>query len=119
MWLQDVMDIPLGCHGATDQYQGDRVLLEMASHTITPAMGVVCLCKAKAGLRSSPLGLYTRTRLPSLLILNLGSSLKTTWFHFATVQFPRARHHSKRRRRSKRLFPIVIFPLLGEYLSEG
>ncbi|GFT19787.1 hypothetical protein TNCV_4992511 [Trichonephila clavipes] len=20
MWLQDVMDIPLGCHGATDQY---------------------------------------------------------------------------------------------------
>ncbi|GFV06746.1 uncharacterized protein TNCV_1611591 [Trichonephila clavipes] len=26
------------------------------------------------------------------------SSLKTTWFHFAAVQFPRARHHSKRRR---------------------
>ncbi|GFX24052.1 hypothetical protein TNCV_2435461 [Trichonephila clavipes] len=20
MWLQDVMDIPLGCHGASDQY---------------------------------------------------------------------------------------------------
>ncbi|GFU83316.1 hypothetical protein TNCV_3739271 [Trichonephila clavipes] len=20
MWLQDVMDIPLGCHGVTDQY---------------------------------------------------------------------------------------------------
>ncbi|GFX14700.1 uncharacterized protein TNCV_4016981 [Trichonephila clavipes] len=26
-------------------------------------------------------------------------SLKTTWFHSAAVQFPRAWHHSKRRRR--------------------
>ncbi|GFW57011.1 uncharacterized protein TNCV_3472941 [Trichonephila clavipes] len=40
----------------------------------------------------------TRTRLSSLLRLNLDSSLKTTWFHSAAVQFPRARHHSKRRR---------------------
>ncbi|GFT78187.1 uncharacterized protein TNCV_429861 [Trichonephila clavipes] len=43
----------------------------MASHTITSAVGVVCRCKAKAGLRHSP-----------------------------RVQFPRARHHSKRRCRS-------------------
>ncbi|GFX80051.1 uncharacterized protein TNCV_2891061 [Trichonephila clavipes] len=33
------------------------------------------------------------------MILNLNSSLKTTWFHSAAVQFPCARHHSKRRRR--------------------
>ncbi|GFY20137.1 uncharacterized protein TNCV_2148301 [Trichonephila clavipes] len=69
----------------------------MAPHTITPAVGVVCRCKAKAGLRRSPWGLHTRTRLSSLLRLNLDSSLKTTWFHSAAVQFPRARHHSKRR----------------------
>ncbi|GFX52784.1 uncharacterized protein TNCV_3719741 [Trichonephila clavipes] len=36
--------------------------------------------------------------LSSLLRLNLDSSLKTTWFHSAAVQFPRARNHSKRRR---------------------
>ncbi|GFV44555.1 e3 ubiquitin-protein ligase RNF13 [Trichonephila clavipes] len=50
----------------------------MASHTITPAVEVVCLCKAKAGLRRSLRGLYTRTRLSILLRLNLDSSLKTT-----------------------------------------
>ncbi|GFT42025.1 uncharacterized protein TNCV_1668421 [Trichonephila clavipes] len=38
-------------------------------------------------------------RLSLLLILNLNSSLKTTWFHFAAVQFPHAQHHSKRKRR--------------------
>ncbi|GFX77556.1 uncharacterized protein TNCV_4026061 [Trichonephila clavipes] len=27
------------------------------------------------------------------------ASLKTTWFHSTAIQFPRARHHSKRRRR--------------------
>ncbi|GFX45133.1 uncharacterized protein TNCV_3431811 [Trichonephila clavipes] len=27
------------------------------------------------------------------------TSLKTIWFHSATVQFPRPRHHSKQRRR--------------------
>ncbi|GFX57337.1 e3 ubiquitin-protein ligase RNF13 [Trichonephila clavipes] len=31
----------------------------------------------------------------NLLRLNLDSSLKTTWFHSAAVQFPRARHHLK------------------------
>ncbi|GFT08765.1 uncharacterized protein TNCV_663131 [Trichonephila clavipes] len=71
----------------------------MAPHTITPAVGAVCRCKAKAGLRRSPRGLHTRTRLSSLLRLNLDSSLKTTWFHSAAVQFPHVRHHSKRRRR--------------------
>ncbi|GFX99992.1 uncharacterized protein TNCV_260281 [Trichonephila clavipes] len=72
----------------------------MAPHTIAPAVGAVCRCKAKAGLRRSPRGFHTRTRLSSLLRLNnLDLSLKTTWFQSAAVQFPRARHHSKRRRR--------------------
>ncbi|GFV67836.1 uncharacterized protein TNCV_926021 [Trichonephila clavipes] len=79
--------------------RGDRVLLAMAPHTITPAVGAVCGCKAKAGLRRSARGLHTRTRLSSLLRLNLDSSLKTTWFHSAAVQSPSARHHSKRRLR--------------------
>ncbi|GFS81681.1 uncharacterized protein TNCV_2706351 [Trichonephila clavipes] len=70
----------------------------MTPHTLTPDVRAVCLCKAKAGLRRSPRGLHTRTRLSSLLRLNLDSSLKTTWFHSAAVHFPRARHHSKRRR---------------------
>ncbi|GFX20416.1 e3 ubiquitin-protein ligase RNF13 [Trichonephila clavipes] len=39
----------------------------MKPHTITPAVGVVCRCKAKAGLRHSPRGLQTRTQLSSLL----------------------------------------------------
>ncbi|GFU72031.1 uncharacterized protein TNCV_1459251 [Trichonephila clavipes] len=69
------------------------------THTITPAVGVVCRCKAKAGLRRSKRRLHTRTRLSSLLKLNLDSSLKTTWFYFAAVLFPHARHHSKRRSR--------------------
>ncbi|GFV61197.1 uncharacterized protein TNCV_499891 [Trichonephila clavipes] len=69
----------------------------MAPHTITPVVGVVCRFKAKAGLRRSPRGLHIRIRLLSLLRLNLDSLLKTTWFPSAAVQFPRARHHSKRR----------------------
>ncbi|GFT27623.1 uncharacterized protein TNCV_3570041 [Trichonephila clavipes] len=71
----------------------------MASHTITLAVRVMCRCKAKAGLRRSPQGLYTRTRLSLLLRLNLDSSLYTTWFHSAAIHFPSARHLSKRRRR--------------------
>ncbi|GFW84451.1 uncharacterized protein TNCV_3089681 [Trichonephila clavipes] len=59
----------------------------------------MCRCKTKAGLRRSPRGLHIRTRLSPLLRLNLDSSLKTTWYHSAAVQFPRAWHHSKRRRR--------------------
>ncbi|GFU66151.1 uncharacterized protein TNCV_2858241 [Trichonephila clavipes] len=77
----------------------DRVLQEMAPHTITPTVGAVHRCKAKAGLRRSPRDLHTRIRLSSLLRLNLDSSLKTTWFHSAAVQFSRKRHHSKRRSR--------------------
>ncbi|GFW44134.1 hypothetical protein TNCV_3854951 [Trichonephila clavipes] len=45
----------------------DRVQQAMAPHTITPAVGAVRRCKAKAGLRRSPRGLHTRTRLSSLL----------------------------------------------------
>ncbi|GFU01063.1 e3 ubiquitin-protein ligase RNF13 [Trichonephila clavipes] len=57
--------------------RGDRVLYSMAPRTITSTVGVVCRCKAKARLRRSPRGLQTRTRLSSLLRLNLNSSLKT------------------------------------------
>ncbi|GFX10859.1 e3 ubiquitin-protein ligase RNF13 [Trichonephila clavipes] len=71
----------------------------MAPHTITPAVGAACCCKAKAGLRRSPRGLHTRTRLSSLQRLNMNSSLKTTWFHSTAVQFPRARYPSKRKHR--------------------
>ncbi|GFX49890.1 uncharacterized protein TNCV_1031411 [Trichonephila clavipes] len=71
----------------------------MSPHTITPAVGAVCRCKEKAELRCSPRSLHTRTRLSSLLRLNLDSSLKTSWFHSAAVQLPRAGHHSKRRHR--------------------
>ncbi|GFV70439.1 uncharacterized protein TNCV_4798581 [Trichonephila clavipes] len=78
--------------------RGERVFREMAPHAIAPAVKAVCRCKAKVGLRRSPRGLHTRTRLSSLLRLNLDSSLKTAWFHSAAVQFPRAQHHSKRRR---------------------
>ncbi|GFX54482.1 uncharacterized protein TNCV_1586671 [Trichonephila clavipes] len=67
----------------------------MAPPAITPAVGVVCHCKAKAGFRHSPLDILTRTRLLSLLRLNLDSSQKTIWFYSAAVQFPRARHPSK------------------------
>ncbi|GFW66607.1 e3 ubiquitin-protein ligase RNF13 [Trichonephila clavipes] len=49
----------------------------MAPYTITPAVGALCRCKAKAGLRRSPRDLHTQTRLSSLLRLNLDSSLKT------------------------------------------
>ncbi|GFW90086.1 uncharacterized protein TNCV_3485381 [Trichonephila clavipes] len=56
----------------------------MAPYTITGAVGC---CRAKAGLRRSPWGLRTQTRLPSLLRFNLDSSLKTIWSHFAAAQF--------------------------------
>ncbi|GFV55412.1 uncharacterized protein TNCV_2463021 [Trichonephila clavipes] len=63
----------------------------------SPAVGVVCLCQAKAELRRLPRGLHTRTRLRTRL--NLDSSLKTTWFHSAAVQFRPVSHHSKRMHR--------------------
>ncbi|GFS71812.1 uncharacterized protein TNCV_3715001 [Trichonephila clavipes] len=77
--------------------RNDRVLYAMTPHTITPAVGMVFHCKAKAGLRRSQRSLHTRTRLLSMLRLNLDSSLRATWFHSAAVQFPRAWHQSKRR----------------------
>ncbi|GFW46209.1 uncharacterized protein TNCV_4210881 [Trichonephila clavipes] len=71
----------------------------MTPHTLTPVVGVVCFCKAKAGLKRSPRSFYTQTRLSLLLRLNLDYLLKTTWFHSTAVEFPRARQFSKRRRR--------------------
>ncbi|GFU92175.1 hypothetical protein TNCV_2530341 [Trichonephila clavipes] len=62
--------------------RGDLVLQGMAPHTIPPAGRVVCHCEAKIGLRRLPRGFRTRTRLSSLLRLNLDSSLKKTWFIF-------------------------------------
>ncbi|GFX24895.1 e3 ubiquitin-protein ligase RNF13 [Trichonephila clavipes] len=56
--------------------RGDHVLKAMTPYTITPAVGAVCRCKAGAGLGRSPRDLHTRTRLQSLLRLNLDSSLK-------------------------------------------
>ncbi|GFU58109.1 uncharacterized protein TNCV_3834921 [Trichonephila clavipes] len=76
-----------------------RVLFAMAPHTLTSVGGMVCHCKEKSGFRHSPLDFHTRTRLSSLLRLNLDSSLKTAWFHSTVVQFPRAWHYSKPRRR--------------------
>ncbi|GFW79660.1 uncharacterized protein TNCV_4360861 [Trichonephila clavipes] len=71
----------------------------MSPHSITPVVRDVCRCKAKAGLRHSPWGLHTRTRLPSLLRLKLDSSVKACWFHSTAVQCLCVRHHSKRKRR--------------------
>ncbi|GFX80668.1 uncharacterized protein TNCV_499351 [Trichonephila clavipes] len=64
----------------------------MAPHTITPAVGAECRCQAKAELRRSPRDLYT-------IVITAQIELKTTWFHSAYVQYTRARHHSRRRRR--------------------
>ncbi|GFT49636.1 uncharacterized protein TNCV_3367791 [Trichonephila clavipes] len=60
---------------------------------------MVCRCKEKAGLKRSPRGIHTLTRLSSPLKLNLDSPLKTTWSNSDAVQFHRGRHHSKRRLR--------------------
>ncbi|GFY32240.1 uncharacterized protein TNCV_3557481 [Trichonephila clavipes] len=68
----------------------------MIPQTITPAVGAVCHYKPKPGLRRSPGGLHTRTRLSSLLILNLDSSLNI-WFNLAAFQFPREWYKFKRR----------------------
>ncbi|GFV38206.1 hypothetical protein TNCV_4791921 [Trichonephila clavipes] len=42
---------------------------------------------------------HTNTIVITVEIESELGSLKTTWFHSAVVQFPRPRHHSKRRRR--------------------
>ncbi|GFX06468.1 uncharacterized protein TNCV_3017021 [Trichonephila clavipes] len=56
------------------------------------SLGAVCRCQAKAELRRSPRDLYT-------IVITAQIELKTTWFHSAYVQYPRARHHSRRKRR--------------------
>ncbi|GFW82043.1 hypothetical protein TNCV_771721 [Trichonephila clavipes] len=61
----------------------DRILIAMSAHTITPDVGAVCRCKANTGLRRSPWIPRTRTRLSSLMRLNLDLLLKTTWLHSA------------------------------------
>ncbi|GFU55295.1 e3 ubiquitin-protein ligase RNF13 [Trichonephila clavipes] len=94
----------------------------MTTHTITLAVGAMCHCKAKAGLRCSPRGPHTRTRLSLLLRLNLDSSLQTTWFHSAAVQFPLALHHSKRRRRwwvSRAAHVMVMGATIPNVLQPG
>ncbi|GFW87666.1 hypothetical protein TNCV_4486311 [Trichonephila clavipes] len=53
MWLQNVMDIPLGCHGATDQYYGWPCIVAMAPHSITVAVGAVCCCKSSFLVRGT------------------------------------------------------------------
>ncbi|GFU78908.1 uncharacterized protein TNCV_307491 [Trichonephila clavipes] len=71
----------------------------MAPHTITPAVGAVCRCKAKAGLRHSPRDSPPKNTIVITVEIESGfASLKTTWFHSVAVQFPRAWHNSKRRR---------------------
>ncbi|GFW67598.1 uncharacterized protein TNCV_3392691 [Trichonephila clavipes] len=91
--LQDVMDIPLGYHVVKRiNNRGDRVLKAMAPHVITPAVGAVCRCKAKAGLRRSPRGLHTRTRFVITAEIESGFVAKDHLvpFHCSPV-------HSKRR----------------------
>ncbi|GFW40704.1 hypothetical protein TNCV_4527931 [Trichonephila clavipes] len=56
-------------------------------------------CAAVKQLRRSPRSLLIRTRLSSMLRLNMDSSLKTSCFHSAVVEFTPAQHHSKRRSR--------------------
>ncbi|GFY07839.1 e3 ubiquitin-protein ligase RNF13 [Trichonephila clavipes] len=68
--------------------KGDLVLKSMETHTIILAVREMSRYKAKSRLRRSPSVLHKRTRLSSLLRLNLDSSLKLTWFHSTTVQFP-------------------------------
>ncbi|GFW04693.1 hypothetical protein TNCV_3897451 [Trichonephila clavipes] len=59
MWLQNVMDIPLGCHVCVwchGSILGGPCIVGNDTYTITPAVEVMCRCKAKAGLRRSPRG---------------------------------------------------------------
>ncbi|GFX45127.1 e3 ubiquitin-protein ligase RNF13 [Trichonephila clavipes] len=58
--------------------KGELVSKAMTIHSITPAVGAVGHCKAKAGLGQSPRGLHTRTGLLSLTAqIESDSSLKT------------------------------------------
>ncbi|GFY14111.1 uncharacterized protein TNCV_3613001 [Trichonephila clavipes] len=91
------MSLTYRCHGSI---LGVTVYCRQWHPIPSHQLGERCVAvKQKVGFWRSPRGLHTRTRLPSLLRLNLDSSLKTTWFYSAAIQFPRARHHSKRRSR--------------------
>ncbi|GFX18368.1 uncharacterized protein TNCV_4306691 [Trichonephila clavipes] len=71
MWLQDVMDKPLGCHG--------KGRIEEFTTGSPYTNTIVITAEIKSGFALA--------------------SLKKTWFHSAAVHFPHAWHHSKLRRR--------------------
>ncbi|GFW84413.1 hypothetical protein TNCV_1132811 [Trichonephila clavipes] len=56
----------------------DRASCAMAPYTITPDVEAMYRCATKPGVRRSPPGLHTCTRLSSLPKLNLALPLKTT-----------------------------------------
>ncbi|GFW99151.1 e3 ubiquitin-protein ligase RNF13 [Trichonephila clavipes] len=91
----------------------------MAPHTIAPAVGAVCHCKVKAGLRQAPRGLHTRTRLSSLLKMNLDSSLKTIWFHFVAVKSRHAGLYYKQRYRWVSLAAHIMGATIPDILQLG
>ncbi|GFV85524.1 hypothetical protein TNCV_3773481 [Trichonephila clavipes] len=80
--IPDMLDLRQFWASAKPRKGSDRVLQAIAPNTIIPVVEAVRHCKVKAGLRHSPQGLHTRTRLSSLR-LNLDSSLKMTWYHSA------------------------------------
>ncbi|GFT97613.1 e3 ubiquitin-protein ligase RNF13 [Trichonephila clavipes] len=82
----------------------------MTFHTITPAVGTVCRCKAKAGLSRSPQPPYTNTIVITAEVES-GFIVKITLFHSAAFQFPRARHHFSRAAHVMgAAIPIVLQP---------
>ncbi|GFW38458.1 hypothetical protein TNCV_1333111 [Trichonephila clavipes] len=73
----------------------------MTPHTITPA-GEWCVTVNTKGRPKAFHHGVSGHEHDSLLLLRLNpdyAATKTTWSHFTSVQFSRARHHSKRRRR--------------------
>ncbi|GFW91203.1 uncharacterized protein TNCV_3301791 [Trichonephila clavipes] len=69
----------------------------MTSHTITPAVGAVCRCKAKAGLRCSPRRLLTRTRIVITAEIKSGFVAKDDLVSFLGNQVSSCVADSKRR----------------------
>ncbi|GFV85637.1 hypothetical protein TNCV_3436401 [Trichonephila clavipes] len=68
----------------------------MAPHSITTAVGAVCRCTTKAGLRHSTGSSHTNTIVITAEV-EFGIVAKDDLVPSAAVQFPRVRHHSKRR----------------------
>lgn len=58
----------------------------ITDNTNTPLLRTMYRRKPKAGLRCSPRGLHTRTRLSSLSKIKLDSSLKTILYHLVASQ---------------------------------